>query len=107
MIDRQPPYFKYKGYLYAGPHQSYDYSQITVSGGVTNYVVESSIQARYLEVSVSGAAVGMRLNSASNASIPIANGETRIISDFSFENLYFTTSSGSAATVSLFMLGYR
>lgn len=113
MADTQPNYNK--GYYVEGPYLKYEYAEVTVSGGVSDFDVKSStnffenlVQGKYLEVSSSGADVSMKMNSSSNSAIPVADGAAPwAVMDFLFTNLYFTNSTGSNATVTLYMMGHR
>lgn len=112
MRDRQPNYNK--GYFVDGPYRFYDYVEITVSGGISDYDVQDSgnlfdglIQGQYLEVTSSGADLQMKMNGSGNAAIPIEDGVTWSVSDFLFTNLYFTNQTGTDASVKLFVMGHR
>ena len=113
MRDSQPNYNK--GYFTDGPYLKYDYAELTVSGGVTNYDVKEDgglfvelVQGRYLEISTSGADIYLKMNGSGNKSIPLVDGaDSWVVADFVFENLYLTNETGSDATVILYMMGHR
>ena len=92
MRDQQPDYNK--GYFNEGPFLKYDYAEITVSGGVTNYNVKEDgglfvelLQGKYLEISASGADVYLKMNGSGNKAIPVADGDSWSVADFLFTNL--------------------
>lgn len=112
MADRQPNYNK--GYYNDGPYLKYDYAELTVSGGVTDYDVKEDaglfvelVQGRYLEISSTGADVYLKMNGSGNKAIPVGDGDSWSVSDFAFDNLYLTNDTGSSATVTVYMMGHR
>lgn len=112
MRDRQPDYNK--GYYTEGPYLRYDFAEVTVSGGVSDYDVKendslftSLVQGRYLEVTSSGADLSLKLNSSGNAPIPIEADVVWSVNDFLFTNLYFTNETGTDASIKIFMMGHR